>query len=110
MFKFFFHDGFEETSPHSNHLSEVKSSKNPKLNGCEISLNPFTDRIVGAYNCFERQMSFGFADSVPLFSCIIKLAMSSNLHEDVWRHSSDSLCIVRFRCTQNGKHSKIEKA
>ena len=44
----FFHDGFAETSSHSNHLSEVKSSKNPKLNCCEISLNPFTDRIVGA--------------------------------------------------------------
>ena len=43
-----FLDRFEETSSHSNHLSEVKSSKNPKLNCCEISLNPFTDRIVGA--------------------------------------------------------------
>ena len=36
-----FLDRFEETSPHSNHLSEVMSSKNPKLNCCEISLNPF---------------------------------------------------------------------
>ena len=43
-----FLDRFEETSPHSNHLSEVMSSKNPKLNCCEISLNLFTDRVVGA--------------------------------------------------------------
>ena len=41
---------------------------------------------------------------------IIKLAMSSKFsgYENVWRHSWDSLCIVRFRCTQNGKHSKNE--
>ena len=45
---FVFHDGFEETSSHSNHLSEVKSSKNPKLNCCEINLNLFTDRVEGA--------------------------------------------------------------
>ena len=43
-----FLDRFEETSSHSNHLSEVMSSKNPKLNCCEISLNLFTDRVVGA--------------------------------------------------------------
>ena len=43
-----FLDRFEETSSHSNHLSEVMSSKNPKLNCCEISLNSFTDRVVGA--------------------------------------------------------------
>ena len=43
-----FLDRFEETSPHSNHLSKVMSSKNPKLNCCEISLNLFTDRVVGA--------------------------------------------------------------
>ena len=43
-----FLDRFEETSSHSNHLSKVMSSKNPKLNCCEISLNLFTDRVVGA--------------------------------------------------------------
>ena len=48
FFKLICHDGFEGTSSHSNHLSEVMSSKNPKLNCCEISLNLFTDRIVGA--------------------------------------------------------------
>ena len=54
------------------------SSKNPKLNCYEISLNTFTDRVVGTYNCFKRQMSFGFAD-LPL------LAMSSKFsgYEDV---------------------------
>ena len=84
---------------YSNHLSEVMSCNNPKLNCCKISLNTFTDRVVwGLRIC-------GFA--------IIKLAMSSKLlsgYEDVWRHSWDSLCIVRFRITQNGKHGEIEKA
>ena len=41
---------------------------------------------------------------------LVKLEMSSKLagYEEVWRHSWDSLCIVRFPYNQNGKQAKCD--
>ena len=74
-----FLDRFEETSPHSNHCR-----------GLELFWKTNELRICG------------FA--------IIKLEMSCKLagYEDVWRHSWDSLCIVRFPYNQNGKQAKCD--
>ena len=65
---------------------------------------------------YLRAIGRGFTQMIAYFLVMnskrcTKLAMSSKLSgfKDVWRHNWDSLCIVGFRCTQNGKHSKMEK-